>query len=430
MPIQLNAVSATFLVVASMLGTGILTTTGIIMSLVKSPEAVIVLWAVGGVLAGFGAYCYGEIVKALPHNGGEAVILREFVSPALGEMAGWTSFVVGFAASNAATSIALSAYLAAAVPGLPVSPTVVACTVLVLVTALHSVFGPTGLRIQTGLAAVKFSLLAALALYGLLLAGPGVAPIAPAAAAAVSVGSASPGADWGVAMMLVMFAYSGWNAAIYAAGETHNPGHTVRRAMIVGTGITLLLYVALNLALLRNLAPAEIEGVIPVVSVLVKALFGSQASAWFSGLVALALLSSLGASAFLGPRVLATMLAWFRGGAVTRNAPAVVSPRLIWLQGAISVLMVVTGTFEQILTVMGFLLGLFPILCVFTLYRAVVVSSGGAPKVARYVFGPLFILAMSLILVLGAIQRPREVFTAMALVAFFFVLRRGVSRYV
>jgi basic amino acid/polyamine antiporter, APA family len=432
MPIQLNALSATFLVVASMLGTGILTTTGIIMSLVKSPEAVIVLWAVGGVLAGFGAYCYGEIVKALPRNGGEAVILREFFSPALGEVAGWTSFVVGFAASNAATSIALSAYLATAAPNLPVAPTVVACTVLVLVTALHSVFGPTGLRIQTGLAAVKFSLLAALALYGLFLASPG-APIVSAAAVkatAAAAGSASPGADWGVAMMLVMFAYSGWNAAIYAAGETHNPGHTVRRAMIVGTGITLLLYVALNLALLRNLTPAEIEGVIPVVSVLVKALFGSQASAWFSGLVAVALLSSLGASAFLGPRVLATMLAWFRGGAVTQNSPAVVSPRLIWLQGAISVLMVVTGTFEQILTVMGFLLGLFPILCVFALYRAVVVSGGGAPKAARYVFGPLFILAMSLILVLGAVQRPREVFTALALVAFFFVLRRGVRRYI
>lgn len=422
---QLNTFSATFLVVASMLGTGILTTTGIILALVKSPGAVVTLWLAGGVLAWFGAYCYGEIVKALPRSGGEATILKEFFSPMLGEAAGWTSFIVGFAASNAATSIALSAYLSAALPTLGLPPSLVASAVLILVTGLHSLLGPAGLRIQTVLAAIKFALLASLAGYGLFLAAPGTpTAIDPVAAN----GAAIPGADWGVAMMLVMFAYSGWNAAIYAAGETRNPGRTVRRAMMLGTGITLVLYVALNMAMLRNLPPARIEGVIPVVSVLVETLFGGRASAWFSGLVALALLSSLGASAFLGPRVLAAMLAWLRGDK-NDGVSATVSPRLIWLQGAISILMVATGTFEQILTIMGFLLGLFPILCVFALYRAVLASGKRLPRVARYVFGPLFIFAMSAILLLGAVQRPREVMTALALVATFLILRRGLRHF-
>lgn len=424
MRIQLNTVSATFLVVASMLGTGILTTTGIILSLVKAPGAVVAVWIAGGLLAWFGAYCYGEIMRVLPRSGGEAVILKEFFSPALGEVAGWTSFVVGFAASNAASSLALAAYLKAAAPDMAVPPQVVACAALILVTALHSIFGPAGIRIQTGLAAVKFSLLALLALYGLFLATPGAAATSDALSANAA---ASFGADWGVAMMLVMFAYSGWNAAIYAAGETYNPARTVRNAMIIGTGITLVLYVAVNLALLRHLPAAEIEGVIPVVSVLVKALFGGEAAEWFSGLVAIALLSSLGASAFLGPRVLAALLAWFRGEAHEAATP--VSQRLIWLQGGVSILMVVTGTFEQILTVMGFLLGLFPVLCVFALYRTVVVSGGHAPAIARYVFGPLFIAAMSLILALGAMQRPFEVVVALSLVATFFLLRVGMRRY-
>ena len=121
---SLNTLSATFLVVASMLGTGILTTTGIILSKVKAPGAVVALWVVGGVLAWFGAYCYGVIAKKLPKNGGEAVILREFFSPLLGEVAGWTSFVVGFAASNAATSI----IIAEAVPELPICEYKVSCT--------------------------------------------------------------------------------------------------------------------------------------------------------------------------------------------------------------------------------------------------------------------------------------------------------------
>ena len=427
MPNKLSTVSATFLVVASMLGTGILTTTGIILSLVKTPGAVIAVWLAGGILAWFGAYCYGVIVKSLPHNGGEAIILKELFSPVLGEIAGWSSFVVGFAASNAATSLALAAYLAVAAPDLPLRGEWVACAALVLVTALHSVLGPSGIRIQTLLAMAKFSLLAVLALYGLFLAAPVSFSASPADAPRVT---AVFGSDWGVAMMLVMFAYSGWNAAIYVAAEVRNPARSVRNAMVIGTTITLLLYVAVNLAVLRQLPPAEIEGVIPVISVLVKSLFGDGASRMFSGLVAFALISSLGASAFIGPRVLATILAWSRTERQNEEpASPWVSPKLIWLQGGISIVMVLSGTFEQILTVMGFLLGLFPILCVIGLYRTARHGGNRIPAVARYFFGPLFIVTTSLILVLGAMQKPKEVMVALLLVFTFFILRQGLRRY-
>ncbi len=418
---HLSTLSATFLVVASMLGTGILTTTGIILSLLKTPEAVVLVWVMGGILACFGAYCYGVIVKVLPRNGGEAIILREFFSPVLGEIAGWTSFVVGFAASNAATSLALSAYLDAALPQFAQPPALVACCALVLVTALHSVVGPSGIRIQTLLAIIKFSLFAGLGFYGLMLASPPTP---------VDVGSASRmasfGPEWGVAMMLVMFAYSGWNAAIYVAEEAANPGRTVRNAMIIGSIITLLLYVTLNLALLNSLPAHEIDGVIPVMAILVKSLFGIQASAWFSGIVAFALLSSLGASAFIGPRVLATVLSWMSPQRnPSSSPPAQVSPQLYWLQAGLSILMVITGTFEQILTIMGFLLGVFPVLCVLGMYRI----REKTPAVARYLFAPLFVGVMSVILILGAVQRPAEVSIALLLVFAFSLLRFGKYRF-
>ena len=416
----LSTLSATFLVVASMLGTGILTTTGIILSLLKAPEAVILVWVMGGILACFGAFCYGVIVKALPRNGGEAIILREFFSPVLGEIAGWTSFVVGFAASNAATSLALAAYLDAALPQLALSHELVACGTLVLVTALHSIVGPSGIRIQTLLAIIKFSLLAGLGLYGLMLASP------PTPADVESASRmAGFGPDWGVAMMLVMFAYSGWNAAIYVAEEAPNPGRTVRNAMVIGAIITLLLYVTLNLALLNSLPTTEIDGVIPVMAILVKSLFGTQASAWFSGIVAFALLSSLGASAFIGPRVLATVLSWLAPQKPTSSPSAEVSPQLFWLQAGLSILMVITGTFEQILTIMGFLLGVFPVLCVLGMYRI----KEQTPAVARYLFAPLFVGVMSIILILGAVQRPAAVSIALLLVFAFSLLRFGKYRF-
>jgi APA family basic amino acid/polyamine antiporter len=422
---QLSAVSATFLVVASMLGTGILTTSGMILSLVKSPSAMISLWVVGGLLALFGAFCYGEIAKIIPRNGGEASILRELFSPTMGEIAGWTSFVVGFAASSAASSLALAAYLGEAAPELPVRAEIIACIALAAVAALHTVFGRYGMRIQTWLAIGKFLLLAGLAIYALFLA----APTTFAGALESGQPAADFGADWGVALMFVMFAYSGWNAATYVAGEIRNPARNVRNAMVIGTAITVVLYTAVNVAIIKQLPSSEIEHATPVVSVLVKSLFGNGAAVAFSALVAFALLSSLGASAFLGPRVLAAMLAWMRDGkqgAEAGNTAA--SSRLVWLQAGVSVAMVLTGTFAQILTVMGFLLGFFPILSVLTLYRSECVCGDRGNVLARYLFGPVFILTMGAILVLSAMERPLEVLVAASMVLAFFLLRQRMRR--
>lgn len=421
----LDTVSAIFLIVASMLGTGILTTTGIILSLVKTPNAVLGIWVAGGLLAWIGAWCYGELARSLPRNGGEATILRESISPTLGEIAGLTSFVVGFAACNSATSLALADYLGEALPESSAHPKIVACIALLLVTGLHGLLGPVGLRIQTLLAAAKFSLLAGLALYGIFLA----APVAVTATAPAQ--SAEFGPSWGLAMMLVMFAYSGWNAAVYVAGEIHEPIRNLRRIMIVGATIIALLYVTINAVLLTQLPADALEGVRPVIAVLVKHLFGAEASSVFSGLVAFAMLSSLGVSAFLGPRVLAAMLDWFGAAADgAERRPPTVNPRLVWLQAGLSIFMVLTGSFVQILTVMGFLLGLFPILCVLCLYRRAYDKPGCGLILTRYLFAPLFVGVSSIVLVLGASQSPNEVAIALGLIGLFFLARIGMNRFI
>lgn len=121
------------------------------------------------------------------------------------------------------------------------------------------------------------------------------------------------------------------------------------------------------------------------------------------------------------------MLSWLRKD---RTGPVVVSPGLIWIQALLSVLMVMTGTFEQILTVMGFLLGLFPIICVLGIYRQVRDVSHRPQALAKYVFAPLFIGSLSVILVLGAMQQPKEVAVALGLIASFFVLRLSVRKFI
>jgi APA family basic amino acid/polyamine antiporter len=430
---HLGTYSAVFLVVASMLGTGILTTTGIILALVKTPGAVLGVWVLGGLLALVGAWCYGELARLVPRNGGEATILRELLSPTLGEIAGLTSFVVGFAACNAASSLAFVDYLGEAIPNISVHPQLLASLILLLVTSMHGMFGPVGLRIQTLLATAKFTLLAVLALYGIFFAAPLVMETSTSSGAlqqATTYGAAGFGGAWGQAMMLVMFAYSGWNAAIYVAGEIHEPVKNVRRILMMGTSIVVLLFVAVNVVLLTQLPVHELEGVRPVIATLVKHFFGVQASAVFSGLVAFALLSSLGVGAFLGPRVLAAMLDWLGKNEHHKNdTHPIVKPGLIWLQAGLSILMVLTGSFVQILTVMGFLLGLFPIISILTLYRKKIALTGRSFIIVRYVLAPLFVGVSSVILVLGAMQSPREVSFALGLVAFFYLSRVVMRRF-
>jgi APA family basic amino acid/polyamine antiporter len=227
-----------------------------------------------------------------------------------------------------------------------------------------------------------------------------------------------------------MFAYSGWNAAIYVAGEIRDPVKNVRKILLIGTAIVAALFILLNAVLLTQLPVTALEGVRPVMATLVKHMFGGDVAAIFSGFVAFALLSSIGVSAFLGPRVLAAMLSWLGRDASHKNdAPVQVPPLLIWLQAGLSIFMVLTGTFVQILTVMGFLLGLFPIISIVCLYRGDDNHQSHSKTWVRYVLAPVFILVSSAILLLGAWQSPREVSFALAIVAGGYLFRVSQRRF-
>ena len=169
---------------------------------------------------------------------------------------------------------------------------------------------------------------------------------------------------------------------------------------------------------------------------LVRKLFGQQAAVVFAGVVAFALLSSLGASAFLGPRVLDTMLDWYRsksapkqsrGEVENSGAKAPVPASLVWLQAGLSMAMIVSGTFEQILTVTGFLLGIFPMLAVLGLYSVKANVVEKVSKFAKWFAAPLFLAGSLLILVLAATESPKEMAIATALIFSIFLLRRQAN---
>ena len=402
--------AALFLTTASMLGSGILTTTGSILNMVRSPNAVLLVWLIAGIHALLGALCYGAIVRRLPDSGGEATILRTFFNAPLGELAGWVSFIVGFAASNAVSAIGFASYLAKAIPQTAPHAGLAAASAILVVSALHSLAGPAGMRIQTAMAAAKFLLLGSLAIFGLFHAAPTPQSINPTFAAPLAFGP-----TWGTAIMFAMFAYLGWSAAIYSAGETEKASTSVPKAMAIGTTIVMALYLAINHVLLKHIPLASLAESRAVVELLVRQLFGDHTATVFASVVAFALLSSLGASAFLGPRVLNTMLRWYRK-TPQHNGAACVPPWVVWLQGGLTIGLILTGTFGQILTFTGFLLGVFPMLSVIGLYTKKASEAEAVHPAIRYLAAPIFLLGSALILILSIMDSPRLTLGALSLV--------------
>jgi APA family basic amino acid/polyamine antiporter len=339
------------LVVSSMIGTGVFTTAGLMLDSLRSPLAVLAAWLVGGLLALAGAAVYAELGAMMPRAGGEYVYLSRAFHPALGFVSGFVALFVGFSAPAAAGALAFGRYLHAVAPAVPERGA--AFVLLAAVTALHAREVRRGGAIQaalTGTIVVVIVVFVGAALTTGNLAWPRLT-----AAAATTPGAGT----FAVALVYASYAYFGWNAAGYVAGEVREPDRTLPRALLGGAAIVTLLYLALNAVFLAS-APADaLAGRVEVGDVAARALFGPRGGAALSALTALALAGSVSALSMTGPRVVQAMAAdgaFFRGLAPTNahGAPT----RAVLLQGALAMIGAATATVEPLLVYAGFTLTL------------------------------------------------------------------------
>src|SRR4051812_22092025 len=338
----LGAAHGAALVVASMVGTGVFTTTGILLKSLGSPLLVLGVWAVAGVLALCGAAVYAELGTMMPRAGGEYVYLSRAFHPAIGFLSGWVGFLVGFAAPTAAGALAFGRYLHAVAPALPQRG--MALALIAVLTVTHMVDVRLGARVQTALTGLVVALILAF-LAGAVATGRGdwahVFASATAAASSTGAGTVTAGMVSAGALALglvyVSYAYFGWNAAAYVAGELRDPARALPRALVAGTGLVTALYVALNLVFLWAAPPAALRGQIEVAHVVAGLLLGPRGATLLSSLVAVALAGSVSAFLLSGPRIAVAMAedgVFFRslGRLNTRGAPAAA----VALQGALA----------------------------------------------------------------------------------------------
>ncbi len=341
----LGLVSATALVVANMIGTGVFTTSGFLLRDLGSPWAVLLAWVGGGLLAALGAVSYGALARRFPESGGEYLFLARTVHPAAGYVAGWISLLVGFAAPCAAVAFAFGEYVKGWWPGL--APKVVGGVLLIFFSVVHSVGVRGGAWIQNTLVVAKILLIGAFVAFG----WSHVRPAPPVAL---------PGASWtalGLAVVWVSFSYSGWNAAVYVGGEVAAPDQNLPRALLLGTGIVTGLYLALHVVFLFAVPPEVLAGQLEVGRLAAGSLGGPRLAGGVTGLIALALATSASSMIMAGPRVYARMAA---DGCLPRWFATAAGPprRAIALQGAVALLLLWLSAYESLLTYIGFTLGL------------------------------------------------------------------------
>lgn len=349
-------VSATALVVASMVGTGVFTTSGFLLGDLKSPWAVLLVWGAGGVMACFGALCYGALARRLPESGGEYLFLSRTLHPCLGYVAGWISLLVGFSAPLAAATMAFGKY---AGPWLPqLRPEILGTLLVIIFSVLHAWNVKAGAWLQNTAVLVKVALI----LGFVALAGSKLD-----FAKAPSFQNA-PLALMGVSLVWVSFSYSGWNAAIYIGGEVKDPERNLPRALMLGTGLVMLLYLALNAVFFFSAPLEQLASKVDVGRIAATALGGPAWGNAVSAIIALVLISSVSSLIMAGPRVYAQM-------AKDRYLPAWLIPKAgapvnaIVVQAALALLMLWTATFDQLLTYIGFTLGLITAATVIGLMR-------------------------------------------------------------
>lgn len=416
---KLGLFPATNIVVANMIGAGIFTTSGLLMAGLNNPLLMLALWAAGGVIALCGALSYGELGAAMPGAGGEYLFLSKLFHPLFGFLSGWVSFVVGFSAPIAASAMGFSEYFCRAIPAIPgwfehagimnqaATSTFLSVSVILIFTMIHYRGIKTGALVQNILTLLKVALIVFLLLAGFLSGKGDISNFS------MGGGVSSGFAGWktiGLSLMWIMFAYSGWNASTYLGAEIRNPSKTLPRSLIVGTGIVMLLYLLLNALYIYGIAPDKMKGIISVGGLAMGNLFGKSADTLFSLLIAFALFSSLSAFIIIGPRVYYSMAKdglFFKSVAKIHPKFGVPSNSII-LQSMIAIVLALSGTFEQVLTYMGFALGIFPILTVTGVFK-LRKNHSSALRMKGFPFTQILYVTTGIaILVLAFLERPIE----------------------
>jgi basic amino acid/polyamine antiporter, APA family len=405
---SVSVIVATAIVVADMVGVGVFTSLGFQVKDIPSGFSILLLWTVGGLVALCGVFSYSELGAMFPRSSGEYNFLSRAYHPAFGFLAGWVSATVGFAAPVALAAMAFGEYAKSVVPNVPPMAPAIGVVFLVSLVQLTGVKHSSTFQLISTI--LKVALITAFLIAGLVIGTPQPISFAPQATDLSHVISA----PFAIGLVFVMYSFSGWNAATYIIGEMKTPQQNLPRALLAGTLIVLVIYVALNAVFLLTAPIDKLSGQLDVASISGRYIFGDIGGRIVGAMICIGLISSISAMMWIGPRVMMTMgedipaLQVFSRRS-TSGAPAYA----ILFQLAVACLLLFTRSFEAVLDFIQFSL----LFCSFFTVLGVIKLRITSPELPRpyrawgYPITPLvFLLVTAFMMYYLLTERPLQSF--------------------
>jgi APA family basic amino acid/polyamine antiporter len=424
---KISGLTATNIVVANMIGTGVFVSLHFQVMSIHSDFALIFLWILGGFLSLCGALCYAELAVALPRLGGEYNFLSRIYHPSLGFMAGWISSTVGFPAPIALTAIAFAQYLQGLVPFpspvlfslAPVHLTLdvlglISLVVVWLVTIVQLAGIRTGERFQNVSTIIKVGLILCLIVAGIFFFPKQPFNPLPVSGDLQTIFSF----PYAISMFFVMYSFSGWNGASYITSEVRNPEKNVPWALLIGTLMVTVVYTLLNWVFLIAAPREELAKQIQVAATAGDHIFGTIGGRLASGLISFGLIASVSAMAWIGSRVTKAMADDFIKLRFLGRLNAAGTPDVaVLLQALIVSGLILTGSFDAVLVYTQFVLLLSSFLAVLGL----IVLRIRQPQLPRpyrvwgYPLTPLIFLVATLWMMIYSVhEKPVEALLGLA----------------
>ena len=379
------------IVVSNMIGTGVYTSLGLQAAGVHSILALVLIWITGGLVALCGALTYGELAARIPQSGGEYIFLSKIYHPTFGFLSGFISMTIGFAAPLAISAIALGTYAGNLIP---VPPMITAVTIIVLLTLLNLSSFRTGANFNFVTTALNISLILTLCVMGFIKGHYDGFKLTFMQSDLKQIINPA----FAVSLVYVSFAYSGWNSAAYIAHQVKDPVKNLPIVFITGTLIVMTLYTLLNFVFLYTVPLDELEGKVDVAFIAAKNIFGDAGGKFIAVLISIGLIASINSLLILGPRVTQAIAMDYPAlrflGKENKNSSPVYATVLLAI---ISLTLIWTSTFEQIMTLIGFTLSIFTISSVaglFFLRHRMKVNNENFYHTFGYPFIPLFFIVV------------------------------------
>lgn len=341
--------TATAIVISNMVGTGVFTSLGYQVPELHNTFTIILLWTIGGILALIGAFIYAELGARFKQSGGDYIYLSRTYHPIMGYITSWVSLIVGFSGPIALAALAMAKYLGFE------NERSTAILIIIIIAIFQCFSLKVSSRFQNIFAVVKVAFILVLIVIGI--------SISPSPTNALLWDN-----SWthevivpafASSLVFVTYAYTGWNSASYIVEEIEKPKVNLPKALIIGTVFVTVSYVLVNFVFLKHASIEQMEGKEDIANIAFTNILGVRGVKWISYLIALQLVSTISGYLWVGSRVTQATARenhlWSYLGKENKNRIpiwAVVAHTLI------SILIILSGKFEEIFIYTAFVLQL------------------------------------------------------------------------